>query len=140
MKNDEKRNDLSPEERIGLSCNLEKVIYARRLFYWLGYGSTTNREKKTKEEMASRLKTVRSRAKKSRYFQALFGKVPEAEEHTVRWVNNILRKMFDCYISRTSRNKAFEWELIFCSPWKHKGETTPVPKKKALPDLIPTVF
>nr|WRK65048.1 hypothetical protein MarFTME_003 [Marseillevirus futianmevirus] len=42
------------EKRLGMSCNLERVVYARRLFYWLGYGSTTTREKKRKEEMSER--------------------------------------------------------------------------------------
>lgn len=117
------------EKRLGISCNLERVIYARRLFYWLGYGSTTTREKKSKEEMASRLEKILKMVKKSRHFQTLLGKLPEDEQYTMRWVNDILRRMFDCYIARTSRSKEYKWELLFTSLWKHNGETTSVPKK-----------
>lgn len=137
MKNDEKQTELSPEERIGVSYNLEKVVYARRLFYMLGFGTLTTREKKSKEEMKERIHKIRQRAKKSRHFQELLGKMPEEEEHTVRWINGILRKMFDCHISRTSRSDNFNWELLFSSPWKHKGEMTQVSKKKTVENLIP---
>ncbi|ADB03920.1 hypothetical protein MAR_ORF139 [Marseillevirus marseillevirus] len=138
-KNEEKK-ELKASKRISLSCNLEKVIYGRRLFYWLGYGSTTSREKKSKEEMASRLEKIQQRAKKSRCFQELFGKVPEEKEHIVRYVNGILRKMFDCYISRTSKSKIFNWELTFCSPWIHKDEVTALPQKKKYRGTIPKTF
>ncbi|AVR52854.1 origin of replication binding protein [Marseillevirus Shanghai 1] len=138
-KNEEKK-ELKASKRISLSCNLEKVVYGRRLFYWLGYGSTTSREKKSKEEMASRLEKIQQRAKKSRCFQELFGKVPEEKEHIVRYVNGILRKMFDCYISRTSRNQNFGWELMFCSPWSHNKVITPTPQKKKYQGTIPKTF
>lgn len=128
-KNKEKK-DLKGSERIALSCNLEKVVYARRLFYWLGYGSTTTREKKSKEEMAARLEKIRARIKKSRHFQELLGKMPDEEKFMVKYINGILKRMFDCYIARTSRGERFLWELIFSSPWKHKDDVTPVPKKK----------
>nr|WRK65556.1 origin of replication binding protein [Marseillevirus futianmevirus] len=129
------------EKRLGISCNLEKVIYARRLFYWLGYGSTTTREKKSKEEMAARLEKIRKMVKKSRHFQTLLGKMPEDERYTTRWINDILRKMFDCYITKTSRNKYFSWELVFTSPWKHNGETVPLSKKRMeVPEFYPSPF
>nr|WNL50115.1 origin of replication binding protein [Marseillevirus sp.] len=128
-KNNEKK-DLKASERIGMSCNLEKVVYARRLFYWLGYGSTTTREKKSKEEMTARLEKIRERIKKSRHFQELLGKMPDEEKFMVKYINGILKRMFDCYIARTSRKTSFFWELVFCSPWKHGDEITPIPKKK----------
>ncbi|AQM73416.1 replication [Noumeavirus] len=140
IKNEQKRTELTPDERIGVSHHLEKVVYARRLFYWLGYGSTTSREKKNKEEMASRILKIRERVKRSRHFQELLGKLPDEEEHTVRWINNILRKMFDCYIARTSRRKdSTKWELAFSSVWKHGETTTHTPKRKTH-TLVPEVF
>ena len=128
-KNTEKK-DIKASKRIGMSCNLEKVVYARRLFYWLGYGSTTTREKKSKEEMFVRLGKIRDKIKKSRHFQELLGKMPEEEKYMVKYINGILKRMFDCYIVRTSKSKHFSWQLVFCSPWKHGNEMTPVPKKK----------
>jgi hypothetical protein len=128
-KNNEKK-DLKTSERIGMSCNLEKVVYARRLFYWLGYGSTTTREKKSKEEISTRLEKIRARIKKSRHFQELLGKMPKEEKFMVKYINGILKRMFDCYIARTSRKTSFFWELAFCSPWKHGNEVTPVQKKE----------
>ncbi|ALX27656.1 hypothetical protein GMAR_ORF282 [Golden Marseillevirus] len=124
------KDDTHMNNRIGQSINLEKVVYARRLFCWLGYGTTTSREKKTKEEMEERVKKIRERVKKSRHFQELFGKLPEDEAQTMRWINGVLRKIFDCYISKTSRNKTYySWELIFCSPWKHGNEITATKEK-----------
>ncbi|ALH06735.1 putative helicase [Port-miou virus] len=118
------------EKRLGMSYNLERVVYARRLFYWLGYGSTTTREKKSKEEMSMRLEKIRKMVKKSKHFQTLLGKMPDDEQYMVRWINDILRRMFDCYIAKTSRGKSFSWELMFLSPWRHNGETTSLPKKR----------
>ncbi|AEA06893.1 conserved hypothetical protein [Lausannevirus] len=129
------------EKRLGMSCNLERVVYARRLFYWLGYGSTTTREKKSKEEMSMRLEKIRKMVKKSKHFQTLLGKMPDDEQYMVRWINDILRRMFDCYIAKTSRGKSFSWELMFLSPWKHNGETTPLSKKRIkTPEVYPSPF
>nr|WRK65047.1 hypothetical protein MarFTME_002 [Marseillevirus futianmevirus] len=56
--------------------------------------------------------------------------MPDEEKFMVKYINGILKRMFDCYIARTSRSERFLWELVFCSPWKHRGEITPIPKKK----------
>nr|WRK65046.1 hypothetical protein MarFTME_001 [Marseillevirus futianmevirus] len=37
-----------------------------------------------------------------------------------------------CYITKTSQGKLFVLHLAFCSPWKHKDEITPIPKKVGL--------
>ncbi|AMQ10679.1 putative helicase [Brazilian marseillevirus] len=126
------------DERMHLSNRLEKIVYARRLFYWLGFKSVLEREKKSKEEMVWRLKKIREKVGKSKNFQVMLGKLPE-EAYTVRWLNDSLRKLFGCAISRTTKHEKFEWELTFSSPWIYGQEVTPVAKKKAVAYIVPKV-
>ncbi|BAU79923.1 replication [Tokyovirus A1] len=134
----EAKLEMKREESWALSVNLEKVIYARRLFLWLGYESVLDAKKIGSSEMKKKIQEVRQKVAKSRYFQELFGKLPP-EQGMMFWVNSILRRTFDFGLKRTNKSKRFSWVLEFSSPWLY-GETTTVHQKQKMESFeIPKV-
>ncbi|AEA07033.1 conserved hypothetical protein [Lausannevirus] len=104
-------------QKLKCGTRLEKIVYAKRLLKLLGFGDILASIRIGKEEMSRRLSRVRKTVLKSRYFQHLFGKLPEKEDLLLRWVNGVLRRIFGCSIQKTSKSKCFYWCLLFVSPW-----------------------
>ncbi|AHA46121.1 putative replication origin-binding protein [Insectomime virus] len=104
-------------QKLKCGTRLEKIVYAKRLLKLLGFGDILARKRIGKEEMSRRLSHIRKTVLKSRYFQQLFGRLPDDGGMLLRWVNGVLRKIFGCSLQKTSRSKYFYWYLSFVSPW-----------------------
>ncbi|AHC54807.1 replication [Tunisvirus fontaine2] len=111
------KEEMTTIQKLKCGTRLEKIVYAKRLLKLLGFGDILARKRIGKDEMSQRLSCVRKTVLKSRYFQQLFGKLPESEDLLLRWVNGVLRGMFGCSVQKTSKSKCFYWHLSFVSPW-----------------------
>lgn len=138
-KNIEKQ-DYSEIEKLHENLTLEKVVYAKRLLKLLGFEDICEGKRIKSSEMASRIKQTREVVAKSKNFQALFGNVSKEESLFVRWVNDVLRRVFGCHIGRTSKRKTAPWILFFSSPWNHNGKILETKVKISEETKIPTVW
>ncbi|AMQ10725.1 putative replication origin-binding protein [Brazilian marseillevirus] len=123
-----------------LECGhvLERIVYAKRLLKLLGFEDISSRKRIKKEEMGQRLKHMRERVSKSRYFQELFTSLPKEENQDMKWANVVLERVFGCSVLRTSKNKYFSWYLCFSSPWICNGKELETKNKVSETTRIPT--
>ncbi|ALH06860.1 putative replication origin-binding protein [Port-miou virus] len=135
-----KKQDFSEIEKLHENLTLEKVVYAKRLLKLLGFEDVCEANKIKSSEMASRIKNAREVVMKSKNFQVLFGNVSKEENLFMRWANGVLKKMFGCYIGRTSRRKNAKWHLLFSAPWNHNGKTPETKAKVSEGTKIPVVW
>nr|WRK65364.1 putative origin of replication binding protein [Marseillevirus futianmevirus] len=124
-KNIQKR-EMGTVERLSDSKRLEKLVYAERLFACLGFRHPAEGKKIDPETMKRRLGRISERVSKNGDYEVLFGKFPRGDK-SMFWLNSIFRKMFGFGVERTSRSQRFGWEVVFTSPWLHKGA---IPKHK----------
>lgn len=116
------KEDMTTIQKLKCGTHLEKIVYAKRLLKLLGFGDILARRRIGKEEMSQRLSRIRKTVLKSKYYQHLFGKLPEKEDLLLRWVNTVLRKVFGCFVKKSCNRKEFCWLLSFTAPWICCGE------------------
>lgn len=114
------KEDMTTIQKLKCGTHLEKIVYAKRLLKLLGFGDILARKRMGKDEMSQRLSRIRKIVLKSKYYQHLFGKLPEKEELLLRWVNAVLRRVFGCSVVKTSKSRYFYWHLCFSALWLHE--------------------
>ncbi|AQM73269.1 origin of replication-binding protein [Noumeavirus] len=132
------KEEMTTIQKLKCGTHLEKIVYAKRLLKLLGFGDILARRRIGKDEMSQRLSRIRKIVLKSKYYQHLFGKLPEKEELLLRWVNAVLRRVFGCFVRKSCNKKEFCWLLSFTAPWICCGEKLETKTKLAETTKIPT--